>query len=129
MEDKKILNLLNEVNNSKFLTTKLNIVNDNSNANYNERNEVIYNMEVLKSTLCDQNDAYILVTGDITITGDNGAEVAFKNCAHFIICITKIDGTTIDDAEDLDLVMPIYNLLEYSSNYSDTKGSLWFFYR
>ena len=129
MEDKKILNLLNEVNNSKFLTTKLNIVNDNSNANYNERNEVIYNMEVLKSTLCDQNDAYILVTGDITITGDNGAEVAFKNCAHFIICITKIDGTTIDDAEDLDLVMPIYNLLECSSNYSDTKGSLWFFYR
>ena len=53
MEDKKILNLLNEVNNSKFLTTKLNIVNDNSNTNYNERNEVIYNMEVLKSTLCD----------------------------------------------------------------------------
>ena len=129
MEDKKILNLLNEVNNSKFLTTKLNIVNDNSNANYNERNEVIYNMEVLKSTLCDQNDAYILVTGDITITGDNGAEVAFKNCAPFIICITKIDGTTIDDAEDLNLVMPIYNLLDYSSNYSDTKGSSWFFYR
>ena len=129
MEDKKILNLLNEVNSSKSLTIRLNIVNDNSNANYNARNEIIYNTEVLKSTLCDQNDAYILVTGDITITGDNGAEVAFKNCAHFIICITKIDGTTIDDAEDLDLVMPIYNLLEYSSNYSDTKGSLWFFYR
>ena len=129
MEDKKILNLLNEVNSSKSLTIRLNIVNDNSNANYNARNEIIYNTEVLKSTLCDQNDAYILVTGDITITGDNGAEVAFKNCAHFIICITKIDGTTIDDAEDLNLVMPIYNLLDYSSNYSDTKGSLWFFYR
>ena len=53
MEDKKILNLLNEVNSSKSLTIRLNIVNDNSKANYNARNEIIYNTEVLKSTLCD----------------------------------------------------------------------------
>ena len=51
------------------------------------------------------------------------ARVAFKNCAPFIKCIIKIDGTTIDDTKDLDLVMPMYNLLEYSSNYSDTTGS------
>ena len=52
--------------------------------------------------------------------------VAFKNCAPFTKCITKIDGTTIDDAEDLDFVMSMYNLIEYSSNYSETTGSLWF---
>ena len=55
------------------------------------------------------------------------ARVAFKNCASFIKCIIKIDGTTIDDAKNLDLVMQMYNLLEYSSNYSDTTGSLWFY--
>ena len=69
--------------------------------------------------------------GDITILynviGDNGHQVAFKNCALFIKSITKIDGTAIDDAEDLDLVMPMYNLLECSSSYSDTTGSLWLY--
>ena len=54
-------------------------------------------------------------------------EVAFKNCALFIRCITKIDGTTTDVAQDLDLVMQMYNLLKYSSNYSNTTGSLWFY--
>ena len=54
-------------------------------------------------------------------------QVAFKKYAPFTKCITKIDGTTIDDAEDLDLVMPMYNLIEYSSNYSETTGSLWFY--
>ena len=120
MRHQKILNLLNEVSNSKFLTEKLNILNDHSNAHYDARNEIIYNPEVLKSTLCDQNDVHVLLIGDITITGDNRAEVAFRNCASFIRCIAKIDATTIDDAEDLDLVMPIYNLSEYSSNCSDT---------
>ena len=93
---------------------------------YDEGNEVIYNTEVLKSNLCDYNDAYILVRGDITVTAAT-TQVAFKNCAPFTKCITKIDGTTIDDAEDLDLVMPMYNLIEYSSNYSETTGSLWFY--
>ena len=63
---------------------------------------------MLKSNLCDYNDAYILVRGDITIIGRNILiEVAFKNCALFIKFITKIDGTTIDNAEDLDLDMSI----------------------
>ena len=54
-------------------------------------------------------------------------QVAFKNCAPFSKCITKIDGTTTDDAEDLNFVMLMYNLIEYSSNYSETTGSLWFY--
>ena len=54
-------------------------------------------------------------------------KVAFKNCAPFTKCITKIDETTIDVAANLDLVMPMYNLIEYSSNYSETMGSLWFY--
>ena len=84
-------------------------------------NKTIYNTEVSKSNLCDYNDAYILVRPGITIVGRKlKTEVAFKNCLSFTKCITKIDETTKDDAEDLDLVAPIYNLLEYSSNYSDT---------
>ena len=106
---------------SKFVTRKLNIVNNNSKPNYGEGDEIIYNKEVLESSLCDYNDAYMLVKGDMTITGDKGPRVAFKNCAPFIKCITKIDETSID--QDLDLVMPMYNLIEYTSNY----GSLWFY--
>ena len=99
MEHQKILNLLNEASHSRFVTKSRNIINDQSNAIYDVKNEVIYNTEVLKSNLCDYNDAYILVRGDITIVGENSAEVAFKNCVPFITCITKINGTTIDDAE------------------------------
>ena len=113
MKHKKILNLLNEVNDYKFLTRKWNIVNDQSNANYDVGNEIIYNTEVLKSNLCDYNDAYFLVSGDITVTPAPATQVSFKNCAPFTKCITKIDGTTIDDAEILDLIMAIYNLIEY----------------
>ena len=127
MEHQKILNLLNEASDSKFVTRKWNIVNDQSNANYDVGNEIIYNTEVLKSNLCDYNDAYILVRMDIIVTVAPATQVAFKNCAPFTKCITKIDETTIDDAEDLDLVMPMYNLIEYSSNYSETTGSSSFY--
>ena len=70
------------------------------------------------------------MTGTITITAAPEVQVAFKNCALFAKCITRIDATTIDVAEDLDLVMPMYNLnnlIEYSSNYFETTGSLWFY--
>ena len=99
----------------------------NKNANYDVRNEIIYNTEVLKSNLCDQNDMYILAKGDITITAPPAAQVSFKNSAPFTKCITKIDETTIDDVEDLDLVIPIYNLKKYNSNNSETTESLWFY--
>ena len=86
--------------------------------------EIIYNTEVLESNLCDYNDAYILVRGNITIIVHQVTQVAFKNCAPFTKCITKIDRKTINDAENLDLVMSKYNLIEYSSNYYETTGSL-----
>ena len=126
MEHQKILNLLNKTSDYKFVARKWNIVNDQSNANYDVGNEIIFNTEVLKSNLCDYNDAYLLVKCDIAIVGHQVTQVAFKNRATFTKCITKIDGRTIDDAEELDLVMPIYNLIEYSSNCSKTTGGLWF---
>ena len=78
------------------------------------------------SNLCDYNSFYVLVRGNIVLIGHNRNQAAFKKCARFIKCITKIGGTTIDDAEYLDL-KPMYNLLQYNFNYSDTAGSLWFY--
>ena len=127
MEHQKILNLLKEAKDSKIVTRKWNIVKDNSNTNFGVGSETIYDTEVLKFKLCDYTDDYILVKDNITIIGHQVTQVAFKNCASFTKCITKIDGTTIDNAEDLDLVKPLYNLIEYSSNYSETTGNLWFY--
>ena len=73
------------------------------------------------------NGDYILGRLDITFTAAPTTQVSFKNCAPFTKCITKIDGTATDDVEDLDIVMPMYNLIEYSSNYSERTGSLWFY--
>ena len=105
---------MNEANDSKFVTRKWNIVNDNSEASYSAANDITYNAEVLKSSLCNYNDGYILVTGAITVTTAPVTQVSIKNCAPFTKCITKIDETTIDDAEDLNLAMRMYNLIEYS---------------
>ena len=121
MEHQKKMNLLNETSDSRFVTKKWSIVSVQTNTNYDAGNEIFCNTEVLKSNLCDNIDAYILARGDITNAGDNGVEIAFKNCSKFIKCIAKNDGTTTDDAEDLNLVMPMYNMLENSSNYSDTR--------
>ena len=121
MEYQNVLNLLNKESDSKFATWKWSIVNDQSNGNYDAGDKIIYDTEVLKSNFCHYNNAYILVRGNITIVGDNGAEAAF------IECITKIDETTIDDDEDLHLVMQMYNLLKYRSNYTDTTGKWWFY--
>ena len=83
--------------------------------------------------MCDYSDAYIVVKGDITVTNPaNDAydkKLAFKNNAPFISCISKINNTLIENAEDLDIVMPMYNFLEYSKNYIKTTGSLWNYYR
>ena len=110
------------------MTRKWNIVNDQSNKTYGAGNETIYNAEVLKSNLCDDNIAYILVRGDIITTAlNNTTRVTFKIYSPFTSkYITQINGTTVDDDEDLDLVMPMYNLIEYSSNCSDITCSLWF---
>ena len=109
------------------MTRKWNIINDLSNANFIVENEIIYNTEVLKSNLCDYVDAYILLRGDATVTAAPATQVSFKNCGIFTKCITKTIITTIDDTKDLDLVMPMYNLVQYSSDYSEITRSLWFY--
>ena len=87
---------------------------------------------MLRSDLSDFGDAYIVVKGTITVLRPSAAKknkaVAFKNNAPFINCISKINGVKIDNAEDLDVVMPMYNLLEYSKNYKKATGSLWNYY-
>ena len=90
---------MNEAHNSKFVTKKWNIVNVNLKANYGAENEITYNTEVLKSNLCDCNDAYMFLKSDISVTATPATEAAFKNCAPFTKCITKINETTVDDAE------------------------------
>ena len=90
---------------------------------------------MLKPSLCDYSDAYILVKGTITVNNTaaapaaaangTGKKVIFKNCAPFTISISEINNTQVDNAKDIDIVMPMYNLIEYSDNYSKTYGSLW----
>ena len=117
MELQKLFNFLNETNDSLFVTRKWNIASYQSDRNYYVKKEIIYHTKVLKSNLSYYIDAYILVRGDIISIAHNiPTQVAFKICALFTKYIIKVDGTTIDDAEDLDLVMPIYNLREYSSS-------------
>ena len=115
------MNLLNEASDSKFVARKWNIVSHKGNANYEVGGDIIYSTKVLKSNLCDYSDAYILVSGNCN-AGNVEDQVAFKNCAPFTKCIQKIDGTTTEDVKDLYLVMSMYNLLEYSSNYCNTTG-------
>ena len=88
---------------------------------------------MLRSSLCDYSDAYILLKGNIAVNNTAGAgavannsnkKVIFKNCAPFTNCISKINNTQIDNAEYIDIVMPMYNLIEYSNKYSKTSGSL-----
>ena len=89
---------------------------------------------MLRSNLCDYSNAYTLVNGTITVAGNNlrdrqNKPLMLKNNAPFISCITRINGELIEDAGDLDIVMPMYNLLEYSKNYRKTIGSLYNYYR
>ena len=88
---------------------------------------------MLRSDLCYHSDAYIVVKGRITVTDPNNAnydkKLAFKNNAPFTSCISKINNTLIDNAEDLDIVIPMYNLLECSKNYRKTTRSLWNYYK
>ena len=95
---------------------------------------------MLKSSLCDYSDAYVLVKGKITITGagadaaarqvdERDKGVAVKNCAPFTNCISEINNIQIDNVKDIDIVMSMCNLIEYSDNYAKTSGSLWQYFR
>ena len=145
MEYDKINNLLLSEDNeseklSKFLTREYVRVNSLSNT-YNENKSIRFKTPMLRSNLCDYSDAYILVKGTITVTApgvNNNADnirdkknrpFTLKNNAPFVSCITRINGELIEDADDLDIVMSMYNLLEYSKNYRKTIGSLYNYYR
>ena len=90
----------------------------------NQDNFIKFETETMKSSLFDYSDTFILVRGDITVTADNNTDVAFKNCAPFSTCKTKINNVFIDEANHIYIAMPKYNLIEYSDNYSDTSRSL-----
>ena len=85
----------------------------------------------MRNDLCDFNDAYIVVTGKITVGNDDNVynrKVSFKNSTHFFNCILRIKSQLIEDAQDLDIVIPMYNLLYYSKNFRKTTGSFWNYY-
>ena len=135
MEYDKINNLLGNESEklSKFITRQYVKVNSLSNM-YDENKSIRFKTPLLQSGLCDYADAYILIKGTITVSGNAPRDrqdrpVILKNIAPFISCITRINGELIEDAEDLDTVMPMYNLLEYSRNYRKTTGSSYNYYR
>ena len=141
MEYQKIANLLSNESDlpSKFRTRNWVEINDESRENYTN-SDIRFKTTMLRSNLCDYADSYILVKGTITITGagnddatkrldERNKGVIFKNCAPFTKCISRINNTDIDNAQDIDIVMPMYNLIEYSDNYSKTSGSLWQCYK
>ena len=141
MEYQKIANLLESTsdNLSKFRTRNWVEINDESRGNY-ANSDIRFKTTMPRSNLCDYADSYILVKGIVTITGagDDAAArranernkgVTFKNCAPFTKCISRTNNTDIDNAHDIDIVMPTYNFIEYSDNYSKTSGSLWQYYK
>ena len=101
----------------------------NSKGKYNQGDTIKFETETIKSSLCDYSDAFILVTGNITVPADDNTDVAFKNCAPFSTCTTKINDIFVDEASHIYIATPMYNLIEYSDNYSDMSGSLWQFKR
>ena len=132
METQKIINLLNDSSNeeSKFAIKKWYVIDRQTTKDkYNQSNSIKFETESFKSSLCYYSDAFILVTGDITVNAGNDTHVAFKNCALFSKCKTKIYDAFIDEANHIYIAMPMYNLIEYTDNYSDTSGSLWQFKR
>ena len=138
METRKIVNLINDSEKliSKFATRKWYIINDQNNGQYgrgdeNENDSTIkFETKVIKTNLCDYSDAYILVIGDIKVTGiAEDTNVAFKNCAPFTRRVTHKNDEHVETAKNLDIIMPMYNLIEYSDNYADSSRSLYQFKR
>ena len=133
---KKIANLLNDESNKpcKFRTKNWVVIDDDIRCAYSPNKQIRFKTSMLGSSLCDYSDPYILVKGNISVNNtaaDDGTvnntnkKVIFKNCAPYTNCISKINNEQIDNAEYIDIVMPTYNLIEYSDNDSKTSGSLW----
>ena len=131
MESQKIINLLDhkDEDDPRFETRKWYIVNDHNNGNYSQgddvRSIVKFDTEIVRPFLYDYSDAYILVTGNIKVeNGNDATRVAIKNCHPFTRASFKLNNEQVDTADNLDLTMNLYNMLEYSDNYADTAGSL-----
>ena len=136
MEYQKITNLLDNASNqpSKFRTKSWVEINDESRKGCTTGSDIKFKTTMLRSSLCDYADAYILAKGTVTGAGDDTAArradernkgIIFKNCPWFIKCISKINDTEVGNAQDINIVRPMYNVIEYSNNYSKTSGSLW----
>ena len=136
MEYQKIANLLDSASNqpSKFRTKNWVEINDESRGTYSVNRQINFKTSMLRSSLCDYSDSYILVKGNISVNNTAAADadasntnekVVFKNCAPFTDCISKINNTQVDNAEDIDIGMLMYNVTEYSNNYSKTSGNFW----
>ena len=134
MENQKIVNLLDKIDTDSkhFATKKWYIITDGNNENYgvnkntgaNNPDTIKYDTRVLKPNLCHYADAYILVDGTIRGTGDNNnTRLALKNCAPFEKCNLEINDEHANTAENLDIVMSMYNLIEYSGNYEDSSAT------
>ena len=128
MENQKIINLLDKINTDSkhFATKKCYIINDENNTNYgvnkntsaDNPDTIKYDTRVLKPNLCDYTETYILIDGTIRADAANAnTRLALKNCAPFTICNLEIKDEHVDIAENLDITMPMYNLIEYSDNY------------
>ena len=136
MENQKIINLLDKIDTDSkhFATKKWYIINDENNTNYgvdkntgaNNPDTIKYDTRVLKPNLCDYAEVYILVDGAIRANAANGnTRLALKNCAPFTKCNLEINDQHVDTAENLDILMPMYNLIEYSGNYQDSSATLY----
>ena len=137
MEYQKIKNLLDNIPDKvpRFITKKWIEVHDQSGETYNTNKQIRFKTSMLRSGLCDFSVAYIVVKGTVTVSADErdrdemNRQVILKNNTLFISCFSKINGVLVENAEDLDIVMPMYNLLKCSKNYSKTSASLWNYYR
>ena len=136
MENQKIMNLLDKIDTDSkhFATKKWYIINDENNKNYGVNKDtgadnpdtIKYDTRVLEPNLCDYAEAYILVNGTIKAADAlNATRLASKNCAPFTKCNLEINDEHVDTAENLDIVMPTYNLIEYSDNYQDSSATLY----
>ena len=126
MEYQKIANLIDDASNhpSKLKTKNWVEINDESKETCNVNSQIKFKTIMLKSSLCDYSDAYVLVKGNITVNitaaadadaNNTNKKVIFKNCAPFTNCISEINNTQVDNAKDIDIVMSVYNLIEYSA--------------
>ena len=128
----KTVNLLNSFENefSNFAKRKWYVIDSESKGNYLHKSSIKFWTGSLESSLCDYSDAYILVTGNTTVAGaNNNLKAAFKNCTPFTKSKTEINDVFIDEAKHINITIPMYNLIEYSDNYSHNSRSLWQFKR